>query len=72
MCEEWSGVDINEFPLLKKWLFFCLERPAFEEGRNVPSKHKAIDQLSKTDEELAALAAPARKWVQSGMLKDAK
>jgi glutathione S-transferase len=69
---KWSGVDLEEFPNLKKWLYKCLERPGFEQGRNVPSPHKALDNLNKTEEELKELAAPSRNWIQSQMKEEAK
>ena len=72
MSVEWAGVDIEEFPNLKKWLFTLLERPGFEKGRNVPSPHTAFEQLKMSEEELDKKAESTRAWVQSGMKADAK
>lgn len=69
---EWAGVDIDEFPNLKKWLFKLLKRPGFEKGRNVPSEHKAFELAKLSDEELDAKASGSRAWVQNGMQEDAK
>jgi glutathione S-transferase len=68
---EWSGIDIEEFPLLKKWLYTLLERPGFEAGRNVPGKHTAFEHNKLSEEELDAKAAASRGWIQAGMKDDA-
>ncbi|KKY36286.1 putative glutathione s-transferase [Diaporthe ampelina] len=68
---EWSGVDINETPHLKTWLYKLLERPGFEKGRHVPTEHKAFKMAELPEEELDKLAAGPRAWVQAGMHQDA-
>lgn len=68
---EWAGVDIDEFPNLKKWLFKLLERPGFEKGRHVPTRHNAFEMAKLSEEELEAKAAGPRAWVQQGMKADA-
>lgn len=68
----WSGLDIEEFPHLKKWLYKCLERPGFEAGRHVPTPHKALDQANKSKEELEADAAKSKAWIASTMKEEAK
>lgn len=69
---EWAGVDIDEFPALKKWLHKLLERPGFEKGRHVPSHHNAFELAKLSHEELDEKAAYHRGWVQKGMQADAK
>ncbi|KAJ4388821.1 Glutathione S-transferase 2 [Gnomoniopsis smithogilvyi] len=69
---KWAGVDIDEFPSLKKWLLKLLERPGFEKGRHVPSRHYAFELAKLSEEELDAKAAGPRAWVQQGMKADAK
>lgn len=69
---EWAGVDIEDFPSLKKWLFTLLERPGFEAGRHVPTPHTAFEQLKMSEEELEAKAAGSKAWIQKGMKEDAK
>lgn len=64
-------MDIEEFPSLKAWLYKLLERPGFEAGRNVPSKHTAFEMAKLSEEELEAKAAGPRAWVQKGMKEDA-
>jgi glutathione S-transferase len=69
---KWAGVDLDEFPKLKEWLFRLKERPGFETGRNVPSPHKAFDKMAKSEEELEAMASGSKAWIQAGMKDDAK
>ncbi|CAM1502787.1 Fc.00g075630.m01.CDS01 [Cosmosporella sp. VM-42] len=69
---KWAGVDIEEFPNLEKWLYKLLDRPGFEQGRNVPTPHTAFEHKNMTEEELEAKAAGARNWVQAGMKVDSK
>lgn len=68
----WSGLDIEEFPHLKKWLYKCLERPGFEAGRHVPTPHKALEQANKSKEELEADAEKSKAWIASTMKDEAK
>merc|ERR1712000_670918 len=68
----WSGIDIEEFPHLKKWIYHCLERPGFEAGRHVPTPHTALDQANKSKEELEEAAAKSRAWIAQSMKEEAK
>jgi glutathione S-transferase len=68
----WAGVNIDEFPALKKWLYKLLERPGFEAGRNVPTRHTAFEQMKKSAEELDKDAEASKAWVQAGMKQDAQ
>lgn len=65
-------MDIDEFPALKRWLYELLERPGFEKGRHVPSKHNALELAKHSEEELEKKAEASRAWVQAGMKADAK
>ncbi|KAF7533887.1 hypothetical protein G7054_g6703 [Neopestalotiopsis clavispora] len=67
-----SGVDINEFPALKKWRDLLLTRPGVEKGRHVPSQHKALEYENMTEEEIAAQAQKNAGWIQKGMKEDKK
>ncbi|KAI5468025.1 glutathione S-transferase [Mariannaea sp. PMI_226] len=71
-AHKWSGVDIEEFPNLKKWLYKLLERPGFEAGRNVPTPHIQFENNKLSEEELSARAAASRGWILKGMEEDAK
>lgn len=70
--KEWAGVDIDEFPSLKAWVYKLLERPGFEKGRHVPSQDKTFEVAKMSEEELEARAAGPRAWVQAGMKAEAK
>lgn len=70
MLLGWAGINIDEFPSLKNWLYKLKERPGFEKGRNVPTRHTAFDKLTK--EEIEKREQESRAWVQSGMQADAK
>ncbi|KAI9852372.1 MAG: hypothetical protein M1838_000894 [Thelocarpon superellum] len=65
---SYAGVDLTEFPTLKAWEQRMLARPGVERGRNVPDP--AVDSRSK--EEIEALAAEGRKWIQASMAADAQ
>lgn len=65
-------MDIDEFPNLKKWLYKLLERPGFETGRHVPSKHMAFEMASLTEEEIKARSEAGKAWVQKAMKEEAK
>ncbi|RKL00707.1 hypothetical protein BFJ68_g12707 [Fusarium oxysporum] len=69
---KWAGVDLSEFPHLEKWLYKLLERPGFEAGRHVPTRHTAFELAKLSEEELEAKASASKAWVQSGMKEDAK
>jgi glutathione S-transferase len=69
---RWAGVDIEEVPAVRAWLFRLLERPGFEKGRHVPKPHTAFEQLKQSQEELDKQAESSRAWIQSGMKEDAK
>jgi len=69
---KWSGVDIEEFPVLKAWVLRCKEREGFEQGRHVPEPHKAFDQWTKSEEELKEASKGQGAWIQKGMQADAK
>lgn len=57
---------------MKKWLYKLLERPGFEKGRHVPSKHTAFETAKLSKEELDKRAEASKSWVQAGMKEDAK
>jgi glutathione S-transferase len=71
--QDWAGVEtLDDFPNLNTWLERMLARPGVEAGRNVPSKHTAIEMKKLSKEELDKRAAEAARWVQQGMAEDAK
>ncbi|OTA98220.1 hypothetical protein M426DRAFT_326167 [Hypoxylon sp. CI-4A] len=69
---KWSGVDMAEFPVLDEWVQRLLKRPAVEKGRHVPTQHKYESIQKLSEQEIEAMAAGPRQWVQAGMKDDAK
>ncbi|KAI8846440.1 glutathione S-transferase [Chytridium lagenaria] len=63
---DWAGVNMDETPLLEKWLFRVSERPAVRKGINVPTPSTVIEDGFKSklsEEEKAKRAAEATKWI---------
>lgn len=52
----WAGVDIEQFPTLKKWEERMWARPAVKKGADVPEPYKVKELMSdkKAMEEKAA------------------
>jgi len=67
----WAGLDINEFPNLKKWEEMLEQRPAMQKGRDVPTQHRG-KFLPENEEEMEKKAAEAREWIMRGMKDDEK
>ena len=54
---EWSGVSVEEFPSLKRWLALVGGRPAVQAGRDVPIKRdraKEIEAAKQTGPKMLA------------------
>ena len=45
-----AGVDINEFPNLKKWFDKIYARPAVKKGLEVPKKGALVDKMTNEDD----------------------
>lgn len=67
----WSGVDIDEFPRLKKWEEMMSERPGVKKGSDVP-KPLNIKEKMKDKAQLDEFAKHSSKWIVQGMEEDAK
>ncbi|WP_424946387.1 glutathione S-transferase family protein [Candidatus Spongiihabitans sp.] len=39
---EWQGIDLNEYPNVKRWYLAIAARPAVQRGYRVPDRQKAI------------------------------
>ena len=67
----WAGVDMDEFPALKRWEGMMMAREAVKRGCDVPKKLdiKARTRDEKTMEEYAQRS---RQWIQQGMKDDAE
>ena len=62
----WAGVDISEFPNLKKWEEMLEQREAISKGRDVPKPHSGRVSL-QDEEENESKAKAAREWILRGM-----
>ncbi|KAH6694294.1 glutathione S-transferase domain-containing protein [Leptodontidium sp. MPI-SDFR-AT-0119] len=69
---HWSGIDLDEFPAVKSWMYKLLKRPGFETGRHVPTRNTFLDMLNQSTEEIEVQAAPYLEWVQNSMKDDAE
>lgn len=69
-AHHWAGVEIDDLPHLKAWVEKLLQRPGVEKGRNVPSKHTALQLKNLTEGELEEQAKASRAWIQKGMAED--
>jgi glutathione S-transferase len=67
----WAGVDIDEFPTLKKWEEMMSARPGVKKGCDVP---KPIDIKEKMKDKAAIeeYSKKASQWIVQGMQDDAK
>jgi len=67
----WAGINIDDFPTLKKWEERMWARPALQKGANVPDPYK-MKELLQDKEAMEKQAAHSRAWVQQGMKEDAQ
>ncbi|KAL6249117.1 Glutathione S-transferase 2 [Rhinocladiella similis] len=67
----WAGVDIDEFPTLKKWEEMMSERSGVKKGCDVP-KPLNIKERMKDKKALEEYAQMASKWIVQGMEDDKK
>lgn len=67
----WAGVDIDEFPTLKKWEEMMSQRPGVKKGCDVP-KPLNIKERMKDKKALEEYAQMASKWIVQGMEADKK
>ncbi|KAJ4527957.1 Glutathione S-transferase 2 [Exophiala dermatitidis] len=65
----WAGVDLDEFPALKKWEEMMYARPGVKKGCDVPKPLK-IKELLKDKDRLDDYAKRASKWIVQGMEED--
>lgn len=67
----WSGVNIDEFPHLKKWEETMSARPGVKKGCDVPKPLKIKERL-KDPKFAEEYAAKASKWIMQGQKEDKK
>lgn len=68
----WAGVDINEFPHLKKWEDMMNAREGVKKGSNVPKPLKIKEMLAKDPKQAEEYAKSNSKWIMQGMAEDRK
>lgn len=68
----WAGVDIDEFPNLKKWEEMMSAREGVKKGCDVPKPLKIKEMLAKDPKEVDEYAKSNSKWVMQGMADDRK
>lgn len=67
----WAGVDIEEFPALKKWEDMMSARPAVKKGGDVP-KPLTIKEKLKDPKYAEEYAKKSREWIMKGQGEDSK
>lgn len=72
MFAGWAGVDISEFPNVKKWEDMMYERPAVQKGGDVPKPLKIKKMLAEDPEAAEKYAKESSKWIMQGMKEDEK
>jgi glutathione S-transferase len=72
MWAGWAGVDIEEFPNVKKWEEMVSERPGVKKGGDVPKPLKIKERLKQDPRGLEEYAQKASKWIMQGMGEDKK
>ncbi|KAI9833023.1 MAG: hypothetical protein M1819_003855 [Sarea resinae] len=66
-----AGVELEEFPNLKKWQVQMSERDGVKKGQDVPEPNKMLELL-KDPAALNEYLEKNSKWVVEGMKQDAK
>jgi glutathione S-transferase len=65
----WAGVDIEEFPNVKKWEALMTSRQAVDKGKDIPKKLTVKEKIKDPDY-AEKMAAQAREWIMKGMGDD--
>lgn len=68
----WAGIDVDEFPHVKKWEEMLSARPGVSKGCSVPKPLKVKEMLAKSPEEAEKYAKESSKWIMQGMEEDKK
>lgn len=67
----WAGVDIEEFPNVKKWEDMLYARPTVKKGCDIPKPLK-IKETLRDKAKIEEHAENARQWIMQGMGEDKK
>lgn len=70
-CSAWSGVDIEEFPVLMEWKERMGLRPAIQKARTLPDPWP-FEHLAKNDRAKDEFAKPGREWFLKLIEQDIK
>ena len=65
----WAGVEIDEFPTLKKWEEMMYSRPGVKKGCDIPRPLK-IKEMLKDKDKVDQYAKHSSKWIMQGMGED--
>ena len=72
MWAGWAGVDIEEFPNVKKWEEMLSAREGVSKGSNVPKELKIKEKLKQDPKSLDEYAKKSSQWIMGGMAEDKK
>lgn len=67
---EWAGVDTKPFAKISKWLETIQNRPATEQGVNIPVKFDMKEKM-KDSKKADEYAKQQSEWIMKGMKDDA-
>jgi glutathione S-transferase len=70
-CSAWSGLDLDEFPHLKKWRQKMEARPAIQKARTIPIPWP-FEELPKDNEATREFTKPGRHWFLRTIEQDMK
>ena len=65
-CASWTGLDINEFPHLKKWESTMEARPAIQKARSIPNQYD-FKSLAASKSAAEEFAEAGRKWFKENL-----
>ena len=70
-CSRWSGLDINEFPSLRKWLTLMEVRSSVQIAKTKPDPWR-FEDLPEDEEGTDAFTKPGRDWFLKLIAEDVK
>ena len=68
----WAGVDVTQFPALKKWFDKIDAREATKRGLDVPTKFTLKEKYYKDQSSVEEYAKKSSKWIMDGQKEDQK
>lgn len=64
----WAGIDIERYPVLKRWESQMLARPGLERGQHVPEKY-FMKELAKDEGAILQTETFNSAWIQAAQEK---